>query len=77
MGKLAEIQGRESGLLDRRLLMTEREQEPQAPASKVWMTPTLTVHGDAARLTQGGIPPKVYGNGDGAIWNQQQVTWGS
>jgi hypothetical protein len=55
----------------------QENQEKQVTAKKTWMTPTLTVHGDVARLTRNGIPQKTFGGSDGAIWSQQQVKWGS
>lgn len=44
---------------------------------KAYATPQLTIHGSVADITAQSPPPKVFGNGDGAVWNQQSVTWGS
>jgi hypothetical protein len=49
----------------------------QERAKKEWTTPHLTVHGLLAEITHGSIPPKEFGAGDGATWDNQQVRWGS
>lgn len=51
--------------------------QEQAPTRKVWTTPRLTVYGTVAEITGQGIPPKVFGPGDGAVWQGQPVNWAS
>ena len=42
----------------------------------IWETPELTVFGTVENITANGDPPsKKFGGGDGAVWNQQNVTW--
>jgi hypothetical protein len=52
----------------------KEEQTPEVQAKELWTTPELVVHGDARKLTL-HIPRKIYGTGDGATWNGQDVTW--
>ena len=51
--------------------MNERVQEKQA-----WERPELKTFGTVEDITKGGtIPPKVFGIGDGAVWNNMPVQW--
>lgn len=43
---------------------------------KIWETPELTVFGTVENITTADIPPKEFGPGDGAVYNDQNVTWG-
>ena len=45
----------------------------QSP-KKNWKTPQLTVLGDFEQLTH-EVPAKVYGLGDGAMFQGQDVAW--
>jgi hypothetical protein len=53
------------------------KEAPQAhtQTKEAWTTPELVVHGDAKKITLGGIPTKTYGSSDGATWNGQSVVW--
>lgn len=43
---------------------------------KIWVIPELTIYGDIETITQSGPPPKVFGGGDGAVYQNLNVTWG-
>ena len=52
--------------------------EKHTDEKKVWITPELIIHGDVETITrEGPIGQKVYGDGDGAVWNSQDVKWAS
>jgi hypothetical protein len=44
---------------------------------KPYVKPSLMNFGDIRALTKGGPPPKFYGPGDGAMFDQQPVHWAS
>ncbi|MBE9533967.1 MAG: hypothetical protein IMF03_03135 [Proteobacteria bacterium] len=43
---------------------------------QLWSTPRLTVFGSIEKITK-DIPPKQFGGSDGAVYQSQNVGWGS
>ena len=44
-------------------------------AKTIWETPELTVFGTVENITTSAIPSKKLGGADGAVWQNQNVTW--
>jgi hypothetical protein len=52
------------------------KKEVPMDTKKIWVIPELTIYGDIETITQSGPPPKVFGGGDGAVYQNLNVTWG-
>jgi hypothetical protein len=55
----------------------EREGMKEHTQPKSYEPPRVQILGPVHVLTQSGLPAKQYGGADGAMFNQQSVSWAS